>query len=240
MLQADRERRMTMQEKRQEYTFRLRFERKGAIVYTGHLDLMRACERTLRRAEIPVMYSRGYNPRPLMVFALPLGVGIATVDDYADVSLRDPIDTNELVRLFNLKSPPGLRAISVRDVTGEKASIMSLVSAASYRLEGPGIGQAIRNIAKLERIPAIKHAKGKETQTDLRPLLFETDTPEGRDGPVEILVKAGSAGNLRPDLLLSACVEFSLLDQRTAQNTEVTRTGLFGGKYPDLTRLGEL
>jgi hypothetical protein len=97
----------------------------------------------------------------------------------------------------------------------------------------------------------MKHAKGKETRADLRPLILkvtepsETDkTDDGdlsdREETAEIMVYAGSSRNLRPDLLLSACADTGLIDKRAADNAEVLRTGLFTGANPDFKRLSDI
>ena len=38
----------------------------GAAVYVSHLDLMRTMQRALRRANVPMCYSNGFNPHPIL------------------------------------------------------------------------------------------------------------------------------------------------------------------------------
>ncbi len=42
------------------FRYRLTFGKGPELRFTGHLDLHRAWERTLRRAEIPLAYSEGH------------------------------------------------------------------------------------------------------------------------------------------------------------------------------------
>ena len=239
MLQAEREKMITMQNKMDAYPVRMRFERNGAIVYIGHLDLMRTFERTLRRADLPVLYTQGYNPRPTLVFALPLGVGIASTDDCVDIFFREKVDTGELVERFNAGCPPGLAALNAWEIKDSDKSVMSLVSAATYRITAPGIREAVSELMLRDEIPVMKHAKGKETRADLRPLIISVSEPSEDDEAVDMLVYAGSSRNLRPDLLLSACAETGKIDRRTADNAYVQRTGLFTGTNPDFLRLSD-
>ena len=109
MLQSEREKMMTMQEHQTAYVQRASFSREGATVFLGHLDLMTCFERAARRAGLPILYSQGYNPRPMMVFALPLGVGIETRCDYLDVSLKCPYDADKFTEELNAFLPTGLR-----------------------------------------------------------------------------------------------------------------------------------
>ena len=54
---------------------RIVFAKTEAMRYTSHLDLHRTWERTIRRANLPLAYSQGYNPHPRinLASALPLG-----------------------------------------------------------------------------------------------------------------------------------------------------------------------
>ena len=51
------------------------FYKGGLLKFVGHLDLMRTLQRALRRANVPLAYSQGFNPHPLMSFASPLALG---------------------------------------------------------------------------------------------------------------------------------------------------------------------
>ena len=83
---------MTTKTHQHEYVCRGLFERKGALSYIGHLDLKAVFERALKRAGQPLLYTQGFNPRPMLEFALPLGVGIDTEGDWMDVAMEVPVD----------------------------------------------------------------------------------------------------------------------------------------------------
>jgi radical SAM-linked protein len=52
------------------------FGKFGALRYTGNLDVAKIWERVMRRADLPLVYSEGFNARPRMALAsaLPLGM----------------------------------------------------------------------------------------------------------------------------------------------------------------------
>ena len=66
---------------------RLKYERGKEVVFISHLDLMRAFSRAFRRARIPIAYTKGFNPHAIMVFGLPLQVGVTSESEYLDISL---------------------------------------------------------------------------------------------------------------------------------------------------------
>lgn len=47
---------------------KIRYSKGGEIKFISHLDHMRVLERALRRAELPIAYSQGFNPRPRIAY----------------------------------------------------------------------------------------------------------------------------------------------------------------------------
>ncbi len=45
------------------------FEKGERLRHIGHLDLMRAMQRALRRSGLPVAYSKGFSPHVIVSFA---------------------------------------------------------------------------------------------------------------------------------------------------------------------------
>ena len=241
MNQSEREKAMTLQPHQQAYICRLRFARTGSLSYVGHLDLMRTFERSLRRAELPLLHSQGYNPRPMLVFALPLGVGISTADDYLDVSFSEEIDVKRVIEALTPKLPEGLAVLDGWTVPETSGSIMALVTAASYHLTAPGITEAFRKLFLLKEVRVEKKSKGQIRTLDIRPLMLRLveDEPCSEDS-CTILVCAGSHENVRPDLMLLALTRYCDYPQKDGADCEIERTGLFAGEYPALKRFKEI
>lgn len=238
---SEREKAMTMQKHQTAFVYRLRFERTGSLIYIGHLDLMRTFEHSIRRAGLPILHSQGYNPRPVLVFALPLGVGIATSDDYIDVSLAEEKDVRELIGSLKNFLPEGLRILDGWMVPETAGSIMALVTAASYRLHAPGISAAVRSLMEKKEILVEKRSKGEYRTVDIRPLILHlADSRPPSADEISIFVRAGSRENLRPDLFLSALSTYCGYPPAYAADCEVERTGLFTGTYPDTKSFKEI
>lgn len=208
--------------------YRLRFARREPAIWLGHLDLMRTFERTVRRAGLPVTWSQGYNPRPHLEFALPIGVGLATQDDYVDILMTEPLDESELLERLNKAFPMGIQVLEVKIVPAEGPSLMSLIAASDYVLDGAGLAEAARRLLAVpEGQPWLveKNSKGKLQTVDIRPLLI--DLTILTDDQLLVRVKAGSRNNLRPDLLIKVLVSLGGLAERAAADTAVTRQALW-------------
>jgi radical SAM-linked protein len=206
---------------------RLRFARQEPAVWLAHLDLMRTFERSIRRAGLPVTYSQGYNPRPHLMFALPIGTGLATCDDYIDVSLASPVEPRLAVDLLNRCLPEGLSVLAAAPIEPEKSSLMSRIGAADYEIAGSGVAAAAARLLALpDDRPWLVQKGGKQAgeMLDVRPLVLGWLVLE--KDRVVVRVRAGSRENLRPDLLLAALVQYADLDPIDAADAAVTRLRL--------------
>jgi len=92
---------------------RLRFEKTGRAVYISHLDLMRTMQRAFLRAGVPLKYSEGFNPHPIISILLPLSVGCGSVCELMDFRLKDDVDIATLADRLNAAMPEGVRVTEV-------------------------------------------------------------------------------------------------------------------------------
>src|SRR5919198_2580894 len=91
-----------------------RFVKGEPVRFVSHLDLMRAFERAMRRANFPVEYTQGFNPRPKMAFASALSVGATSDWELCQVDLAEEIEDERLPALaeaMNRQLPAGLRIL---------------------------------------------------------------------------------------------------------------------------------
>ncbi len=70
-------------------TLRFRYAKLGKVRFTSHRDVARMWERALRRSGLPVAWSKGFSPRPLLSFGYALPTGCESVAEYLDVHLAE-------------------------------------------------------------------------------------------------------------------------------------------------------
>jgi radical SAM-linked protein len=152
---------------------RLTFAKTAAMKFSGHLDLHRAWERTLRRARLPLAYSEGFNPQPKIQLASALPLGFTSECEVADVSLETPQDLEAARAALEQALPPGIVLRVVVEVPERGPALQTQVIAAEYRVV---VTSALSPEAMDERIAALLAARetrrvrrGKEY--DLRPLI---------------------------------------------------------------------
>lgn len=192
----------------------LTFGKFDALKYTGNLDTAKLWERVLRRANLPILYSEGFNPHPRIALATALPLGISSECEIVDVALKERITLEGVIERLMSVSPPGLRIYSISEVPVRSPALPTLVRSAEYRLRfEDGISREVLQ----ERIHAFMSAttvdtqrerKGKSVTVNLRPLVFGLHMDDSGDLIAHLAV--GEQGNLRPEELLK---EMGLDDQ---------------------------
>ena len=96
--------------------------------------MQRAFARALRRAELPVKYSEGFNPHILTSFASPLSVGIATMGDYLEVRMETECAGEYIIDALNRVLPDDLRIVYAGELDEACPKLMSISHSALYEL----------------------------------------------------------------------------------------------------------
>ncbi|MDI1480026.1 TIGR03960 family B12-binding radical SAM protein [Polyangium sp. y55x31] len=119
------------------FLYRIRFEKTGAMALLGHLDVVRELPRVFRRVGERMVYTKGFHPKPDMIFSPALSLGVASLDEYADVRLEralEPAEVASLVERMNTASPAGLRFRGAALLGPEDAAISRVIRGARYVL----------------------------------------------------------------------------------------------------------
>ena len=112
----------------------VKYEKTGFAKYLAHLELVGIIERILRRIDLPLEYSSGYNPKPQIAFAAPLSVGLLSVGEYFEVKVTEEFDLNRITKIDKSFLPIGMD-FTEAIYSVDKKSIMAIVHDASYILK---------------------------------------------------------------------------------------------------------
>ena len=181
---------------------RVTFSKQGALRYTGHLDLHKIWERSIRRAKLPLAYSQGYHPQPKIQLAAALPLGFASRAEVMDIWLNE--DVNEVVPALQANVPPGLTILQAETVDERVPSLQTQVIAAEYQVEiteagcASGLNERIASIMESESIPRVRRNK----QYDLRPLIEDLTINDNGYIFMHLTAREGATG--RPEEVLAA------------------------------------
>ena len=90
------------------YRLRVFYRKENVARFISEKNFQRMIERTLRRMDVPMKFTEGFNPHPKMSFGPPLPVGIAGLNERFDVFLIKKIDINSFFCLISDILPEGL------------------------------------------------------------------------------------------------------------------------------------
>ncbi len=208
--------------------------------FLGHLDLTRTIMKILRRADLPVMLSEGFNPHPRLSFAMPLSVGHTGDGEFFEVVLKEEITEEEFIKIFNKFAPQAIEALEVKEVKGNHKSMSSIINSAIYVLEFTDsnctlLKKKAMDILAEKEILILKTSKKKTKEADIRPFIFDILVNEAKDGEciLEVYIAHGSKENLKVQELINI---FSM-EGISIEKVSIKRKGLYvkkGSEYLDL------
>jgi radical SAM-linked protein len=167
--------------------WRLVFARDEEARYLSHLDASHLWERAMKRGRIPVAMSEGFNPRPRLVFAAPLPLGMLAEHELADLFVSRRLTRREMRGCLEAGMPRGFRLIDLRDEWVGAPALATELVAADYRLTLLGVGEdrlrpAVEALLGSESLPRERRREKKVTAYDLRPLLLALRTRQAEAG----------------------------------------------------------
>lgn len=196
---------------------RILYEKGEAIKFVSHQDEFRLWERTLRRANLPLLYKQGFNPLPHIQFAAPLGVGITGVREPVDITFSPPLPIEELSQRIRSKLPPGVTLHQIEEIPLKAEALMTSMIGADYTIvifAGPGeiddsfLKGKIAGFLAAQEVWGERQRKGKYYTYNLRSLVFELEylgyNVEREEHTIFLRVQQRSGATGRPDEVVIA------------------------------------
>jgi len=98
----------------------IKYKKIDRLKFISHLDTIRLLQRAVRRAEIKILYSKGYNPHPKFSFAMPLSLGLETYGDYMEMELENSENPNTIKERLNKVLPEYFQVINAEESENNK------------------------------------------------------------------------------------------------------------------------
>lgn len=183
--------------------FRLRVEyrKQGRLALLSHLEIARALERAVRRADLPFAVSQGFSPHMKIAFGSALPVGVGSTCEIFDLQMTRYVAPEKALAALQAASVPDLMPHGCRYIGPRDAAASVAYPVAAYRAElsrAPEGGLPV---------PDEVHVVRKKKEKVLRVADYLV-APLAVDGAsVMFELEAKPTGSLRPDVLLKACVD---------------------------------
>ena len=187
---------------------RVIFARGENARYVGHLDMVRTWERIIRRADLPIAYSEGFNPHPRLTFAAALPVGCTSEHEVLDVILSPLCDLSDVRARLDRAVPAGIQVLDVAEAPYSAPALQVQARATEFvvsvKTDEP-LAQVQARAQALLAAPSVERTRREKTY-DLRPLILDVWVEQGESGWVGIgmRLKADESGTGRPDEVIAA------------------------------------
>lgn len=174
--------------------YRIWHRKEGGSAWISQLEMQSLLERALRRAELPLAFSQGFHPLPLLSFGRALPVGVGSMAEWFVVTLRAPLREREVLERLapcmlegmepvraELMPLVGRLAMPVEELyrlrVAEKAARREPARLAGWeeRLDADWRSFAASDVRDLER----ENRKGVMKTENIRPLLAACERRPG-------------------------------------------------------------
>ena len=191
----------------------IKFTKEENIKFISHLDVLKTIQKNIRRAELPIEYSKGFNPHMSTSIAQPLSVGVYSCGEYMDMVLDREMDEKEIIDRLNSTAPSGIKylsALAIPYVEGEKKvpQAMAMIDAARYTIkvkysDVSNLEKEMNELLSKEKWNTIKKSKKGEREVNLKSLIKELNFWIKDEALVlNTLISTGSREHLSADLLV--------------------------------------
>lgn len=222
---ASKKRRQPEQQAPPVQRLRVRYAKRGPARFTSHRDVGRALERALRRADVPMAYSSGFNPHPRISYANASPTSAATEAEYLELGLSEVCDPAKVRDALDEVLGTGLDVVEV--VEASSTSMNDLLTASAWRIDLGEVDRdvlegAVEQLLATDELHVQRMTKSGMRDFDVRAAVIELRLdPEGQ------LLLLGRHGTplVRPDDVVTAL-------RSLAPELAVERS-------PLLTRLGQ-
>ena len=193
------------------------FEKGPRLRHIGHLDLMRAMQRALRRSGTPVDYSKGYNPHILLSFASALSVGASGEHELMEVTLLEDESPEVFQQQMNQALPEDLMIRNSGILPEGSAPLMARVVAAQWSIyifdqaQRTKLLQVIPEWEHQEWIPGFRKTKSGMKECNLKPLILDLSILQ--DETISMILSQEEGSTCKPSMVLESLKEACDLEE---------------------------
>ena len=156
---------------------RVAYSKQGQAKYFGHLELVNIVLRAIRRAGVPVKFSQGFHPKPLISFEDPLPLGFEGQKELFYLEVAAGFKAQSVLDRLNQQLPEGLRVIDCQPAASR--SLCNNLTAAMYMVTNKDGVFDEKELIRFNNSPEVlcrrTNRKGKTKELDLKALVLNIE-----------------------------------------------------------------
>ncbi|MDI6601904.1 MAG: TIGR03936 family radical SAM-associated protein [Thermoanaerobacteraceae bacterium] len=188
---------------------RVKYTKGKEVRYISHLDIIRALERALRRADIPFALTEGFNPKPRMNFSPPLSLGYISCAEYFDLDMSKSITPEKFMERMNLVLPSGMMIVDAVLINPKSKSLNSIINSAEYEINYPFKKDILFEIDRFlkDEIVIEKKTKKGTKSIGIRTLIYEFSVRDDKN--IKLWLASSPSESINPMYVLKAYLDFN-------------------------------
>ncbi|MCL2103390.1 MAG: TIGR03936 family radical SAM-associated protein, partial [Syntrophorhabdaceae bacterium] len=204
------------------HVVRIAYAKEGPAKYLSGLEVQSLWGRSLRRAELPVAYSQGFNPSPRISLSPALPVGTDSACEFLEAEFNLPVPPSTLSQALAPHLPAGMRVLDAKAVPpgAPRLSDFEIISSYSVRpvsacafpegITPESAAELFAAFRAAERFPLTLVRESQATEVDIRPLVCDLRV---NDGAIFIKIIQGAGKGVRPPEAVSAILGVAMLPE---------------------------
>ncbi len=191
-----------------DFRLRVRFSKSGRLGMLSHLEVARALERAVRRANLPYAVTQGFSPHMKIAFGAALPVGIESTCEIFDVSLSDYVPAESALKRLQAVSAADLMPCAAWYLQAGEAAASVAYPISCYEAH---LSVAASKLHVPDSIVVLRKKKEKVLRPAefIRSIRFASKDNKEDEAMIFFELEAKPTGSLRPDVLLSAMLRES-------------------------------
>ena len=208
---------------------RMRFEKCGRAKFISHLDLMKAMQRSISRAGLPVWYTEGFNRHAYVSMALPLSTGYSSQWELMDFNFDCDSIPQDAIENMNAVMPEGLRVLEIYPLERAVKHIAYSEYVITYDFDNgvePCFADDVKTLFAQDVIELVKRTKRSEKTVNIKEFIKAFEISNVSDNKVQItVINCAGNDNLSPEYITKAIEKY--LPQYKIDGKSYHRTRIF-------------
>jgi len=167
------------------YYYRVYYKKTGILKYVGHLDLMRMIYRIIRKSNLKVIYTQGFNHHPKIKLAPPLPLGMEGHYEFFEIQSNTSYKCDEILNALSFVNYDEMKIFDVkllskndkRSIDAISSELVKVIPESKYALD------IIDGVKKYEAVDSWiieKEKKNKIVKLDIKDNITKLQIiPEG-------------------------------------------------------------
>ena len=171
----------------------IKYSKLNGAEFIPHLDMLKHFAKIIRRMNVKVSYSQGFNPHMLVFMSSPIALGLKSKSEYCLIESEE--NSESFKTLFNAYAPDGIKCEECY-ATQKRLAVAADVTTATYVISGLNTFDVSEVLSKQEFYVEDKKGNKREVRSKIVSLKFDNSN----------LIATLKFGNdtLRPDYLASS------------------------------------